>query len=93
MKKENTVCIYVDVRGQPVGKDWQTSQTDMSFMFKWQISANQNKRAGLARPQTPSLKNFLQCPNTKMTFALALCTKYVFVTWTESLNFRFRRQE
>lgn len=40
MKKENTVCIYVDVRGQPVGKDWQTSQTDMSFMFKWQISAN-----------------------------------------------------
>lgn len=28
-----------------------------------------------------------------MTFALALCTKYVFITWTESLNFRFRRQE
>ena len=23
MKKENTVCIYVDVRGQPVDKDWQ----------------------------------------------------------------------
>ena len=47
MKKENTVCIYVDVRGQPVGKDWQTSQTDTSFMFKWQISANGNKRVGL----------------------------------------------
>lgn len=27
-------------------------------MFKWQISANGNKRVGLARPQTPSLKKF-----------------------------------